>query len=132
MSESAVEQQPMLTDDQLNQISKEDLVLKWRELRTFTNNLQARLEQTQSDHQKNLVRAETIKSLEIAKLKNIILKKCVANSKENQSTVRNRFTQVLMMILLLIHVLLHGLFKRLVKSTLSNQKKDRNNNNNSC
>lgn len=132
MSESAVQQQPMLTDDQLNQISKEDLVLKWRELQAFAIDLQARLEQTQCENQKKLVRAETQKSLEIAKLKNIILKKYVANTKENQSTVRNKFTTVLM-ILSLYTCSIVGLFKRQVKPTLLKQKKDRSsNNNNSC
>lgn len=87
MPESAVQQQPILTEDQLNQISKEDLVLKWRELQAFTNNLQARLEQTQSEGQKKLVRLETQKSLEIAKLKNIILRKYAANnSADREST----------------------------------------------
>jgi hypothetical protein len=85
MSETAVQkQQPMLTDEQLSQISKEDLVVKFQELQKFTSNLQASLEQTRNEAQKKMIRMETQKSLEIAKLKNIILNRYVA-SKENES-----------------------------------------------
>ena len=77
---------PVLTDLQLSEINRDELVLKWRELEQFTNQLHDQNEQNIVDAQNKLNTLSTHKSLEIAKLKNIILMKYVA-SKEQESTV---------------------------------------------
>ena len=80
------QERPILTDEQLVQISKDELILKWRQLERYANDLEARCEQTLQENKKKLNQIEIAKSFEIAKLKNIILTKYVS-SKEQESTV---------------------------------------------
>lgn len=83
---------PVLTDLQLSEINRDELVLKWRELEQFTNQLHDQNEQNIVDAQNKLDTLNTHKSLEIAKLKNIILMKYVA-SKEQESTSQFKESQ---------------------------------------
>ena len=80
------QERPILTDEQLVLISKDDLIHKWRQLERYANDLEARCEQTIQENKKKLNQIEIAKSFEIAKLKNIILMKYVS-SKEQESTV---------------------------------------------
>lgn len=84
------ETQPSLTDQQLTTITKDELILKWRDLIKFTDDQRLKFKQTLADKQAELDEINTKKSLEIAKLKNIILMKYVS-SKEQEST--NQFQQ---------------------------------------
>lgn len=84
------ETQPSLTDQQLTTITKDELILKWKDLIKFTDDQRLKFKQTLADKQAELDEINTKKSLEIAKLKNIILMKYVS-SKEQEST--NQFQQ---------------------------------------
>lgn len=86
----AQQQKPTLTEKQLNEITKDELVLKWHELEQYTNQLQDKFDQNVLDSQIKLTALNTQKSIEIARLKNIILTKYVS-SKEQEST--NQFKE---------------------------------------
>ena len=66
---------PRLADEQLEVLNKEELVAKWRLLNSYVDSLENKLASVESQ-----------KSLEIAKLKNIIIMKYIS-SKQLESTV---------------------------------------------
>lgn len=66
---------PILSDEQLAQMTKEDLMAKYKQLDTYVNQHEAK-----SD--KQLAEIQTQKSFEIAKLKNIILMKYVTGKSQ--------------------------------------------------
>ena len=69
---------PSLTDEELEKLTKEDLVLKWKQLENYTKNIEVNLKETESKLK--------AKYFEITKLKNIMLMNYVS-SKELESTV---------------------------------------------
>lgn len=75
----------VLTNEELEKITKEDLVSKWKQLETYTKNLEVTLKETESKLK--------VKYFEITKLKNIMLMNYVS-SKELESTV-NRIVWIL-------------------------------------
>lgn len=80
------EAQPSLTDEQLSLITNDELILKWKDLTAFANNQRLKFNQALEEKQTEFSEINVKKSLEIAKLKNIILMKYVT-SKEQESTV---------------------------------------------
>ena len=79
-------ERPQLSDEQLAQISKEELVNKFKQLQKYTDSLKAKFEQSSRESEKKLAQLDQSKSLEIAKLKNVILMKYMA-SKETEANV---------------------------------------------
>jgi len=75
MLETTSIDRPRLADEQLEVLNKEELVAKWRLLNSYVDSLENKLASVESH-----------KSLEIAKLKNIILMKYIS-SKQLESTV---------------------------------------------
>ncbi len=75
MLETTSIDRPRLADEQLQVLNKEELVAKWRLLNSYVDSLENKLASVESQ-----------KSLEIAKLKNIILMKYIS-SKQLESTV---------------------------------------------
>ena len=75
-----------LTDDQLSQLSKDELALKYKQLFKYAENLKLKSDQNQKENEKKLSQLDFQKSLEIAKLKNVILVKYM-NSKESEAHV---------------------------------------------
>lgn len=69
------EERVVLTDDQLAQMSKDDLIKSYKQLQKYVDNLTAKYQQT-----------DRVKSIEIAKMKNIILMRHLA-TKEQESNV---------------------------------------------
>ncbi len=67
---------PILSEDQLEALTKEELLVNWKQLNIFVDTIE-----------KKLASVESQKSLEIAKLKNIILMKYIT-SKKQESTVK--------------------------------------------
>ena len=71
-------ERPILADDELKQISKDDLVIKWKQLDAYTNNLEVNSKELESKLKAKLY--------EVTRLKNIMLVNYVS-SKELESTV---------------------------------------------
>ena len=74
-------ERPILTDDEIKQISKDDLVIKWKQLDAYTNNLEVNSKELESKLKAKLY--------EVTRLKNIMLVNYVS-SKELESTVNSK------------------------------------------
>ena len=68
------EERSALSDDQLTQMSKDELIKSYKELQKYTDTLQVKYQQN-----------DRAKSIEIAKLKNIILMRHLSSKEQEQN-----------------------------------------------